>query len=154
MTEYTKLMLEQQLILVREQFAASLRDIGDAAGRENDWHDNAALDNAREQHLFHASKLRSLQEKLAAVEIITPPKNTQSVQIGSTVVVRFEGEKENETFTILGSDDSDRKPGWISFMTPLGRNLLGKKAGDITQYQIGDNLEQRVMLIEIRSVKF
>jgi transcription elongation factor GreA len=57
-------------------------------------------------------------------------KHGQSVEIGSTVVVRKDGGKE-DTYTIVGSEEADMLSGKISFQSPIGGSLLGSKKGEI-----------------------
>lgn len=148
MTQFTYEALLNEVEAAMGDVSQSLRNIGEAAGRESDWHDNAALDFANAQHDLHSSMLGGIQGKLKDVQIIQPSTETEKVGIGNSVVVKYKGEENEEIFTILGSADSGRKPGWISFDSKLASNLIGKRAGQEVTFESGGQ-EQKVKIIQI-----
>ena len=149
MTALTKSELEEALDQAQKGVDQARLAIGEAAGRESDWHDNAAFDYANMEHDLKSANVANLMKKLHDVEIIIPRQQTDRVGVGNTVVVKFEGEQDEETFTVLGPDDAGRKPGWLSYLSPLGKSLIGRVEGDKTEYsQSGEN-EQKVLLIKI-----
>lgn len=149
MTSHTKGELEEALCQARKELDQAQLAIGEAAGRESDWHDNAAFDYANMKHDLVSASLGNLMKKLHDVEIIEPRQQTDKADIGNTVIVKFENEQENETFTILGPDDSGRKQGWISCLSPLGKNLIGRKEGEKTEYSVASEKKQKLQLIKI-----
>lgn len=149
MTAYTKATLEEALRQARRELNDASLAIGEAAGRESDWHDNAAFDYANMEFDLKSASLASLTRKLQDVEIITPRKQTDQINIGNTVIVKFENETDRERFTILGPDDSGRKAGWLSCFSPLGASLIGKGEGEIAEYSLEKGITQRVQVIKI-----
>ncbi len=149
MTAHTKSALEEALSQARKELSDAQLAIGDAAGRESDWHDNAAFDYANMQYDLKSASLACLMKKLHDVEIILPRKQTNNADIGNTVVVMFEGEQEEETFTILGPDDSGRKQGWLSHLSPLGKSLIGKKVGETAEYSLEKERKQKIRIVKI-----
>lgn len=148
MTQFTYEALLNEVAAARSDVSESLRSIGEAAGRESDWHDNAALDFANTQHDLHSSMLGNIQSKLKDVQIIPISSEIDKVGIGNSVVVRYGSEENDETFTILGPADSGRKPGWISNESILAINLVGKKAGDEIFFESGGQ-KQKVKVVKI-----
>lgn len=61
-------------------------------------------------------------------EIIKTTKNNSRIETGNTVVVETNGQEK--TYLILGSSESDPLKNIISYSSPLGAALLGKKVGD------------------------
>ena len=55
---------------------------------------------------------------------------TDSVGIGSVVNLSDQLSGEEQTYSILGAWDSDPENNILSYQTPLGQSLLGKKLGD------------------------
>jgi len=149
MTAHTKVALEEALKQARRELNDASLAIGEAAGRESDWHDNAAFDYANMEFDLKSASLASLTRKLQDVEIITPRKQTDQINIGNTVIVKFENETESERFTILGPDDSGRKAGWLSCFSPLGSSLIGKREGEIAEYSLEQDRPQKVRVIKI-----
>lgn len=130
MTAETLERLKKELQLAVENEDRKHKRIGEAAGPESDWHDNAAYDFAQVQHDVALSYLNSIKTKLINYQLIEPRYETDIVGIGNTVIVKFASEDEEEKFTILGPDDSATRKDWISFSTPVAKTILGKKAGD------------------------
>jgi transcription elongation factor GreA len=60
--------------------------------------------------------------------VIDPRETTGLVVLGSTVEALVEGERV--TLHIVGSTEADPAAGRISNVSPVGRALLGARAGD------------------------
>jgi transcription elongation factor GreA len=77
-----------------------------------------------------------LEERIAKIEQILRSSEIASagggdvVSIASKVVVQKEGEKEEKTYQIVGSEEADMKLGKISNRSPFGEALYGKRKGD------------------------
>jgi transcription elongation factor GreA len=153
MTLATKRRLEKELDRAGEDMKNSQLAIGEAAGSESDWHDNAAFDHAQMKFDVDSARVRDLKIKLHQVEIITPRLDTTEVDIGNTVIVKFNSIGTKEKFTILGPDDSGTEKGWVSFKTPLAQSLLGKKKGEVGIFLVADN-KQEVEIIDILPGEF
>ncbi|HWJ18607.1 MAG TPA: GreA/GreB family elongation factor [Geobacterales bacterium] len=57
-------------------------------------------------------------------------RTTDTVAFGSTVTFRRE-DRRVQNYRILGEDEADPKAGSISFVSPVGRFLIGKAVGDV-----------------------
>jgi len=154
MTDYTKGALEKALDQTRREFSQAQLAIGEAAGRESDWHDNAAFDYANMEHDLKSANLANLMKKLRDVEIIVPRQQINIADIGNTVVVKFEEAQEEETFTILGPDDSGRKQGWLSCLSPLGKSLIGRREGEEIEYSIAGEKKQKINYVRPKGRSF
>jgi transcription elongation factor GreB len=79
-------------------------------------------------------RLRFLQKRLESLEVVDPSKFTgEVVRFGATV--EFEDEDgETQAWTILGEDEVDLEKRVISYMSPVGRALMGKTAGDAVTF--------------------
>ena len=76
---------------------------------------------------------------LKNVEIIAEKKSaTKTVTIGSKVkVLDIEFDEEME-FRVVGSAEADPAKGYISDESPVGKALLGKKAGEVVKAETPD----------------
>jgi transcription elongation factor GreA len=75
------------------------------------------------------------------------------VNIGTVVVATDLGTNQRETFTILGAWDSDPDQGIISYLTPIGQALLGRKVGDAVEFELhGTKRQLRIESIEAAKV--
>ena len=76
--------------------------------------------------------LRYWRARRATAEPIEPPKETGKVQFGSTLTIRRDDQRE-QTLTIVGEDEADPTIGKISYVSPLARAVMGKKADDVVE---------------------
>jgi len=98
------------------------RDMGDLS-------ENAEYVAAREELSFIDGRIDELEELLRqAVVIEDDHKREKVVKLGSTVTLNIKGKKE--TFTVVGEWEADPKEKKISHESPLGKALIGKKAGE------------------------
>ena len=95
--------------------------------------------------LAHVDRdLRYWRSRRATSEPLEPPKGTNKVQFGSTVTIRRDDMRE-QTLTIVGEDEADPASGKISYISPLARAVIGKKAGDV--------VEVGPVVVEVQAVK-
>ena len=75
------------------------------------------------------STIRNLQSMLDSVVVAEIPDDHEKVAFGASVIVRH-GNGEQEDYQIVGVDESDPAQGRISWISPLARALLSRRAGD------------------------
>ena len=79
------------------------------------------------------SAIRKLQSILDSVIVAEIPDDQEKVAFGASVVVRHGNEEER--YQIVGVDESDPAQGRISWIAPLARALLSRRAGDIVRFR-------------------
>lgn len=89
--------------------------------------ENAAYDEAKESLSFLEGKISKLKSVISSAKLIKNNKS-QEIQMGSFAVVSSGGQKQE--FQIVGPEEVDVFKGKISYQSPLGKLLLGKKKGD------------------------
>lgn len=109
----------------RKEIAESL-EFAKALG---DLSENAEYHEAREEQASVEDRINKIEHILKNTEIVTLHHSTV-VDIGATVTVKKEGEKGNIVYKIVGSEEANMAEGKISFKSPLGQSMLGKKKGD------------------------
>jgi len=102
---------------------------------QGDLKENAGYDAAKEEQGFIEGRIKELSQILAQAEIISK-KDNGKVQLGVTVNLECEGKKEK--FQIVGPEEADIIQGKISFKSPLGEAILGKKKGDKVKIKTPD----------------
>ena len=150
MTERTRAQLQKKLQELKLQIEQNQTEAGGTFESAQDWHDNGAYDMLQQQLQVLVTQHDTIAARLYEAEIIQSRKDTSSVGVGNTVVVRYAGETDSEKFTILGIADSETEKTWISAASPLGSALLEKKAGDIVE--IPPNIQ--VTLLQILAGEF
>jgi len=78
--------------------------------------------------------IRNLQQIVDSVVIAEIPADREKVAFGARVLVRHQNGQE-ETYRIVGIDESDPDKGLISWLSPLARALLSRKAGDKVRFK-------------------
>ncbi len=112
-----------------------------------DLSENAAYHDAREAKESLEIKISGLSQKIEQAVIIKVPKNTNRVQIGSTVFVK--SGKDKLCFEIVDSEEVDTLKGKISYDSPLGKTLLNKSKGEIVKVNTpSGNIEYKIIKIK------
>ncbi len=126
LTPAGKAELEQELAnLIAERPAiaeriATARAFGDLS-------ENQEYTDARTEQKNVENRIIEIQEILKNAEIIKP-KKTSNITVGSTVVITMGGKEF--TYTIVGPVEANPLEGKISNESPIGKELLGRKAED------------------------
>ncbi len=75
-------------------------------------------------------RVRFLRGRLDGLKIVAEtPSDCGRVFFGAWVTIEDDGGTRRR-HRIVGPDEFDREPGYISMDSPLGRSLLGKRVGD------------------------
>ena len=93
-----------------------------------DLSENADYDAARNEQAQLESRIKELEYKLEHCEIIDN-KDKQVANVGSTIVVEY-GPDYTEEFKIVGSLEADPFNNKISNESPIGKAVIGHKAGE------------------------
>jgi transcription elongation factor GreA len=120
--------LEQLRGPKRAEMAERLR----RAVRQGDLSENADYIMAKEEQAFLEGRIQELELLLREAVVVGPSPASDTVQIGSTVVVVEDG-GEPETFTVVGVKEAKPSEGRISHESPIGQALLGKRQGEAAE---------------------
>jgi len=110
----------------------AVRDVSEAV-QKGDLSENAEYQEARARLSRIEHRLLVLREKRKRAEVITAPKRgagRKTIEIGSSVTLEREDGTGRKTYEIVGPEETDPSRGRISFRSPVGAALLGKKKGD------------------------
>lgn len=117
--------LEELRTTRRKEVAEQLeyaRSLGDLS-------ENAEYQEAREMQASVEERIQKLEAILKHAKIVKSAKS-DTVGMGSVVSVQKLGADEKHSYTIVGAEEADMFAGKISYHSPLGNALLGKKRGD------------------------
>lgn len=90
--------------------------------------DNAEYEAAREEQSFVEGRIVELEDLIKKAKVIDHSTGSKIIEVGSTVTVEID--QDSEVYTIVGSVESSPESGKISHESPVGKALLGLKAGD------------------------
>ena len=106
-----------------------VQEVSDAAA-QGDRSENAEYVYGKKRLREIDRRMRFLTKRLEAAVVVEPnAERREGIFFGATVEVEDEGGARN-VYVIVGEDEVDGKAGRISWRSPIGRALLGKKEGD------------------------
>ena len=118
--KYLKLTRREE---IKEQIAIA-RGFGDLS-------ENAEYDEARNEQAKVEARIQELEALIENAEIIDETNmDIRAISLGSVVKLYDEDFEEEITYSIVGSNQADPLEQKISDQSPIGRALMGKKAGD------------------------
>ncbi len=83
------------------------------------------------------SRLRFLMQRMDAAVIVDPATQVglEKVFFGAWVTLYFLDRDSEHTYRIVGQDELEPTKGWISWVSPLAKAMLGKQVGDVVRVQ-------------------
>ena len=102
-----------------------------AEAREHgDLSENAEYHAAKERQGQVEAQIAEIEDRVTRAQIIDPQTlSGDKVVFGATVTLLDEDDKPVK-YQIVGQTEADAKSGRISYSSPLGRALIGKKVGE------------------------
>jgi len=124
-----------------------VREVSDAAA-EGDRSENAAYIYGKRRLREIDRRMGFLQRRLEHVQVVKAEEQQKDkVRFGAYVTIEDE-EGEERVFHIVGVDEVDAKNGQISWKSPVGRALLGKKVDDEVRVR-WDAGERQLIVVDI-----
>ena len=107
------------------------------ARSHGDLSENAEYDAAKDRQGFIEGRIKEVEGKLAAAQIIDPSALDAGgkVVFGATVELEDQDSGDKVTYQIVGEDEADLKQGLINISSPIARALIGKEEGDTAEVQ-------------------
>ncbi len=113
-----------------------IKDIAEARAH-GDLSENAEYDAAKERQGMIEAKIRELEGKLSRAVIVDPSTlSTERVSFGLKVTILDLNTDEEFTYQVVSEEEADVSIGKISYTSPIGKALLGKKEGDTVKVQV------------------
>ncbi len=141
--------LEEELEYLRTIRRKDVAELIASAKEEGDISENAAYDEAKNQQAFLEGRIQDIKRILNNAIIIDESNQPADVvAIGSRVTVVEDGYDEEETFRIVGSAEADPSQGFISNVSPIGKALLGRRAGE----RVSVKTPGGVLTFEVREI--
>jgi len=83
------------------------------------------------------SRLKFLMNRMDLAEVVDASKqqNLEKAFFGAWVTLYSISKDDEQTYRIVGKDELDPGKGWISWISPLAKALLGKGDGDSVRVQ-------------------
>ena len=100
---------------------------------KGDLSENAEYDAAKEAQGLLESRISKLEIDISNSRVIDESKlNNNNVSLLSKVTIKNIANNNEMTYTIVSESEADLSQKKISASSPIGKGLIGKKVGDIT----------------------
>lgn len=116
--------LEERKTKVRQEIAQAIKE----AKEQGDLSENAEYSEAKRLQSENETRISELDMMIKEAQVVAPDKSASGIQIGS--VVKIVCNKTEYSYAIVSSHEADPASGKISHESPIGKALIGKKAGD------------------------
>ena len=114
-----------------------------------DLSENSEYDEAKNEQAKVEAQIAELEENLKHVKVISGEEiQTDTVNIGAKVKV-LDLDRQTETeYTLVGSTEANPLAGKISDQSPIGKAIIGAKAGDMVLFSIPSG-EKKIKILSI-----
>lgn len=136
--EYRKLELRPKLL----EEVKETRAHGDLS-------ENFEYHAAKKEKNKNESRIRYLERMLRTAQVIDDRSKEDEVGMNNTVSVYFEEDDTTEEYRIVTTVRGDSLHNLISIESPLGRALMGHRAGDRVEVKVNDSYSYPVVIKRI-----
>ena len=113
-----------------------------------DLSENTEYHAAREEQALIEGRIQELEYMIEHASIISE-EASDKVKIGSSVVIKYEGDDDTEEYKIVGSTEADPFENKISNESPIAKALIGKKKGSLVSVE-SPNGTYTIELVDIK----
>jgi transcription elongation factor GreA len=146
------LLKEELQTLKHVERPAVVQAIAEARA-QGDLSENAEYDAAKDKQGFIEGRIKEIEGKLSAAQVIDPAAVDAGgrVVFGTTVDLEEEDSGDQVTYQIVGDDEADIKKGLVSISSPIARALIGKEIGDVAKVQAPSGV-RNYEIIDVRYI--
>ena len=134
LTSAGKARLEEELQTLVATKLPDLHSRIQDANEHGDISDNSEYEELKEDLILTEARVRELEGLLQRAELIHRVAGEETIGLGSTVTLKTD-DGETETWILVGPEEANTLDGSISTESPVGRALVGRRAGDSTAVQ-------------------
>lgn len=150
--EALKKKLELEIEALERELHVDLpREIAKARAH-GDLSENAEYHAAKERQGIVNARLGQLRARLREVSMIDMSRIPRDrIGLGSTVLVLDSVKEEEITYRLVTVEEADVSKGQISTASPIGKSLLGKRAGDTVRFEIPGG-SRELEILELKTI--
>lgn len=130
LTQDGKNRLEEELRHLRQE---KLRDLSariQRANEDGDVTDNSEYEDLKDEYMHTESRVREIEYTLEHAILIEEGSPDGTIGLGSHLTVDTDDGEPLEEWVLVSAEEADSLNGRISDESPVGQQLIGKKAGD------------------------
>lgn len=139
--------IEYRKLVVRKEAIEAVKE----ARAHGDLSENFEYHAAKKDKNKNESRIRYLERMLKTAEIVSDASKEDEVGINNTVTLYFEEDEEEQVFRLVTSIRGNSMKHLISTESPIGRAILGRKAGDRVSIKVSDDYSYYVIIKQIEN---
>jgi len=137
MIEALKQKLGEEVEKLQYELNVTLPNEIRKAVEHGDLRENSEYKAALERQQFVQARLGQLRQRLSKLSQIDPSQiPADKVGLGSKVVVEDQRTGARETYHLVFGDAIEFEEGHVTMASPIGKALLGKAVGEMTQLRL------------------
>lgn len=133
-TKNKKKELEEELEIIQSVKRKEIIDAVQTARAMGDLSENAEYKESRAAQSKNEARIRYIERVLKDAQVVEGG-GSESVEIGSKVLVQKKGDSTERNFEMVGADEADMTRGMISYESPIGQALMGKKKDEEASFE-------------------
>lgn len=118
--------IEERKLVLRPKLLEAVKE----ARAHGDLSENFEYYAAKKEKNKNESRIRFLERMIKTAEVISDDSAADEIGMNNTVVVEMEEDGTLETYKIVTTMRGNSLEGLVSIESPVGKALLGHKAGD------------------------
>ena len=126
--------IEHRKLVVRKEAIEAVKE----ARAQGDLSENFEYYAAKREKNQNESRIRYLERMLKTARIIEDDAKADEIGLNTRVELYYEDEEETDWVKLVTSIRGNSMEGRISIESPLGKAILGHKAGDRVHVTVGD----------------
>lgn len=132
---------------IRAEILEALKE----ARAQGDLSENFEYYAAKRENRRNNSRINYLERMLKTARIISDESKEDEVGLNNTVEVYLPEDDETEMYRLVTSIRGDSLNGKISIESPLGKALLGHRAGDTVTVRVNESYSYPVKIVSIQN---
>lgn len=137
--------IEYRKLIVRKQAIEAVKE----ARAHGDLSENFEYHAAKKDKNKNESRIRYLERMIKTAQVISDTSKNDEVGLNNHVKLLFVEENEIEEYKLVTTVRGDSLKGLVSIESPIGKAILGHKAGDIVHVKVNDKFGYDVKILEI-----
>ncbi|MEE8200406.1 MAG: transcription elongation factor GreA [Candidatus Acidoferrales bacterium] len=132
--QHIRQRLESEIVALERELNRELPQEIAKARAHGDLSENAEYKFAKERQHLVGMRLQQLRKRVADLSLLNLSKIPRDrVGYGSRVTLVDVNKREEISYQLVTSEESDVGQGLISTTSPIGRALMGRQAGDVVE---------------------
>lgn len=127
--------IEERKLVIRPQLLESVKE----ARAHGDLSENFEYYAAKREKNKNESRIRFLERMIKTAEVIPDDSREDEIGMNNTVEVEFEDDGTVEKYKIVTTMRGNSLEGLVSVESPIGKALMGHKAGDRVYVQVNES---------------